>query len=60
VSGRLLNTGGDCGEDVSVGVFIVRGGLVGAMLSLIILAVVGTMSLIVLDRCGTLRDYYTY
>jgi hypothetical protein len=26
VSGRLLNTGGDCGEDVFAGVFTVRGG----------------------------------
>jgi hypothetical protein len=42
------------------GVLLSGEGLVGAMLSLIILAVVGTMSLIVLDRCGTLRDYYTY
>jgi hypothetical protein len=48
-------------EKMSLQGFLLSGeGLVGAMLSLIALVVVGTMSLIVLDICGTLRDGYTY
>ena len=48
-------------EKMSLWGFLLSGeGLVGAMLSLILLVVVRIMSLIVLDICATLRDYYAY